>query len=168
MYRMIWIRFTSVFLLYAVMSSTVLLAQVDSSITKNIFYVGGGRQGLIYTKYERLVYDRGWTQTILNIGIGGVPGDAEYGIERTIKIMPQVGQLIGFKSIFLELGLEPSINFYGKTSYIDVNAILGLRYQSRAKQLGGIFFQVGYNPRLWHTYDSDIDVPVYIGLGFNF
>jgi hypothetical protein len=48
--------------------------------------------------------------------------------------MPQVGQLFSYKIIFLEVRLEPSINFYGKTTYTDINAILGLRYQSRTKQ----------------------------------
>jgi hypothetical protein len=161
-------RWTIIFFLTTVFSSTVLQGQTDSDITKNIIYIGGGRQGLTYIKYERLLYFADWTQTVINLGVGGIPGDAEYGIPRTNKIMPQVGQLFGYKIIFLEVGLEPSINFYGKTTYIDLNAILGLRYQSRTKQLGGLFFQTGYNPRLFHTFNSDIYAPFYFGLGLNF
>jgi hypothetical protein len=135
---------------------------------RNIIYVGGGRQGLTYVKYERNVFFADWMQTMVNMGFGGIPGDAEYGEPRTNKIMPQVGQLFGYKVVFVEIGLEPSINFYGKTSYMDLNAILGLRYQSRTDQREGLFFQVGYNPRLYYTFKSDIEAPFYFGLGLSF
>lgn len=161
-------RWIIIFLLTTVFSSTVLHGQTDSEITKNIIYIGGGRQGLTYIKYERLVYFADWTQTIVNLGFGGIPGDAEYGDPRTVKIMPQVGQLFGYKVIFVELGIEPTVNFFGTTTYTDLNALLGLRYQSRTKQFQGLFFQVGYNPRLYYTFKSDVDVPFYFGLGLNF
>jgi len=145
-----------------------MFAQAKTDTTRNIIYLGGGRQGLTYIKYERLVYFKDWTQTIVNLGFGGIPGDAEYGVSRTNKIIPEIGQLFGYKTIFIELGIEPSINFYGKTTYVDLNGIIGLRFQSRKRQLQGLFFQAGYNPRLYNSYKSDIDVPFYFGLGLNF
>jgi len=155
----------SLFLLY---SASMLNAQEKADTTKNIIYIGGGRQGLTYLKYERLIYNKNWTQTIVNLGLGGIPGDSEYGIYRTNKIMPEVGQLFGYKNIYVELGIEPSLNFYGSVSYVDLNGIIGLRYQSRTKQLRSLFIQCGYNPKLYYTYKSDINVPFYIGLGLNF
>ena len=73
-----------------------------------------------------------------------------------------------YKEIFIEIGIEPAINFYGKNTFTDLNAILGLRYQSRTRQCQGLFFQLGYNPILYYSYKSDIDVPFYFGLGLNF
>lgn len=154
------------FVVWFLLISGLVYGQIDT--TKNILYIGGGRQGLMYIKYERLLYFKNWTQTIVNIGFGGIPGDAEYGISRTNKIIPEVGQLFGYKVIFLEIGIEPSINFYGKITYIDFNAIFGFRYQSRTKQLQGLFFEAGYNPKLYYSYQSDIEAPFYFGLGLNF
>lgn len=155
-------------------TSTIAHAQTKTDTTKNIIYLGGGRQGLTYLKYERLIYYKNWTQTIFNIGLGGIPGDHDTvnGIANNIPrhniVTAEIGQLIGYKIIFLEIGIESATNFYGKTTYTDLNAILGLRYQSRTRQLQGLFFQIGYNPRLYYTYKSDIDAPFYFGLGLNF
>ncbi|MBL0315884.1 MAG: hypothetical protein IPP69_08930 [Flavobacteriales bacterium] len=130
-------------------------------------YVGFGRQGLTYLKAEQRFYLADWTYTIINLGFGGIPGDAEYGIPRTNKIMPQVGQLFGKNRLFLEIGIEPSINFYGGTSYTDLNGIIGLRYHSRFEEIHGLFFQAGYNPRLYNTFESGIEVAFYLGIGLN-
>jgi hypothetical protein len=141
-----------------------------TELTRNIIYVGGGRQGLTYLKYERLLLYKDWTQTIANIGLGGIPGDSEepYNEPRHTIITSEIGQIFGYKNMFVEVGIEPAINIYGDVTYTDLNAILGLRYQSRTKELDGLFFQVGYNPRLYYSYKSDIDVPFYFGLGLNF
>lgn len=142
--------------------------QENTDVTRNILYVGGGRQGLTYIKYERLLFFKDWTQTIVNVGFGGIPGDIERGVSRTNKIMPQIGQLFGYKAVFVEIGLEPSINFFGNTTYVDLNGVLGIRYQTRTKQLGGLFVQAGYNPKLYYSFKNDVDVPFYFSLGLNF
>ncbi|MFM1999115.1 MAG: hypothetical protein RL204_1062 [Bacteroidota bacterium] len=141
-----------------------------TDLTRNIIYLGGGRQGLTYLKYERLLVYKDWTQTIANIGLGGIPGDSEepYNEPRHTIITSEIGQIFGYKNMFVEVGIEPAINIYGDVTYTDLNAILGLRYQSRTKELDGLFFQIGYNPRLYYSYKSDIDVPFYFGLGLNF
>jgi hypothetical protein len=143
-----------------------LRGQSDTIEGKHTLYGGFVRQGILYIKYERLIFDQGWAKTIANIGYGGVPGEQEYGTPRTNKIMPQLGQLIGKKSLLLELGLEVSFNFFGKISYTDINGILGIRYQAR--EYPGLLFQLGYNPKLYYTYENDIDLPFYIGMGRRF
>jgi hypothetical protein len=157
-------------LIIGLLSVSNIYGQASSDTTRNIIYVGGGRQGLTYIKYERLIMYRNWTQTIVNFGLGGIPGDSDppFYTQRHNIITPEIGQLFGYKVIFIEIGIEPAINFYGKNTYTDLNAIIGLRYQSRTRQLQGLFFQLGYNPRLYCSYKSDIEVPFYFALGLNF
>lgn len=143
-----------------------LCSQSDTDQAKHTVYGGFGRQGIVYVKYERLILDRDWANTIVNIGYGGVPGDYESGTPRTNKIMPQIGQLIGRKNIFVELGIEASFNFFGKISYTDINGILGIRYQS--SEYPGLLLQIGYNPKLYYTYENNIDLPFYLGMGMTF
>ena len=157
-------------LLFSLLTVKNIYGQTRTDTTHNIIYIGGGRQGLTYIKYERLVLFRNWTQTIVNLGFGGIPGDHEppNNTPRHNIITPEIGQLFGYKVIFVEIGIEPAINFYGKNTYTDLNAILGLRYQTRTRQCQGLFFQLGYNPRLYYSFKSDVDVPFYFGLGLNF
>jgi hypothetical protein len=157
-------------LIIGFLSVSNMYGQSSSDTTYNIIYIGGGRQGATYVKYERLLMCGNWTQTIVNFGFGGVPGDSDprFYTPRHNIITSEIGQLFGYKVIFLEIGIEPAINFYGKNTYTDINAILGLRYQSRTRQLQGLFFQLGYNPRLYYSCKSDIEVPFYFGLGLNF
>lgn len=157
-------------LIIGLLSVSNIYGQAKTDTTQNIIYIGGGRQGLAYIKYERLIMYRNWTQTIVNLGFGGVPGDHELpnNTPRHNILTPELGQLFGYKEIFIEIGIEPAINFYGKNTFTDLNAILGLRYQSRTRQCQGLFFQLGYNPILYYSYKSDIDVPFYFGLGLNF
>src|SRR5690554_12049 len=143
-------------------------AQNDSLIAKNSVYIGGGRQGLTYIKYERLLFEQNWTQTVFNVGLGGRPGDSEYGERRLIKIMPDYIQLFGYKWIFAEVGLEASFNFQGNFSYTELNGIIGLRFQNRNYNTPSFFTQLGYNPRIYRSHINDIDVPWYFGLGLNF
>ena len=142
--------------------------QTNSDVAKNTIYIGGGRQGLTYLKYERLLFYKSWTQTIVNIGVGGIPGDHDppNNIARHTIITPEVGQLFGYKRIFIEIGIEPAIHFYGNVTYTDLNAILGLRYQPRKIQ--SFFCEAGYIPRLYYSYKSDVDVPIYFAIGLNF
>lgn len=143
-----------------------LLGQSETAEMRHTIYGGFVRQGILYIKYERSIFDQDWTQTIANIGFGGVPGEYENGVPRTNKIMPQLGQLIGRKNILLELGIEASINFFGNISYTDINGVLGIRYQS--SEYPGFLFQLGYNPKLYYTYENDIDLPFYLGMGRRF
>lgn len=141
-----------------------LNGQSETTEAKHTVYGGFLRQGIVYVKYERSFWEKGWGRTIANVGYGGVSGEREYGTPRTNKIMPQVGQLIGRKNILVEVGIEASINFFGKVSYTDINGVLGVRYQSRE----GVLFQLGYNPKLYYTYENDIDLPFYLGMGMTF
>lgn len=143
-------------------------AQNDSTFAKNAIYIGGGRQGLTYIKYERLIFEHTWTQTVVSLGLGGRPGDWESGIHRLTKIMPDIIQLFGYKWIYVELGLEPSFNFQGNFSYTELNGILGLRFQNRNHSIPSFTANLGYNPRLYRTHKNDIYVPFYFGLGLNF
>jgi hypothetical protein len=156
-------------LIIGLLNVSNLYGQASSdTTTRNMIYGGGGRQGLTYIKYERIIINKNWTQTIVNFGFGGVPGDHDppNNIPRHNIITAEIGQLFGYKVLFIEIGIESAVNFYGKNTYTNLNAILGLRYQSRTTQ--GLFLQLGYNPKLYYTYESDIDVPIYLGLGLTF
>jgi len=154
-------------LLFLVLLPLSLFAQGDEVVVnKHLLYAGFGRQGISYVKYELDLITGSGTQTVLNIGLGGIPGDREFDEARTNKLMLSMAQTISFKSFALELGLEPSFNSFGKVKYIDLNAIIGLRYYQR--KVESPFFQAGYNPRLYQSFDSQIDVPFYVGLGMAF
>ncbi|WP_020535310.1 hypothetical protein [Lewinella cohaerens] len=155
---------TTIIWMLLLVSIGPLNGQSDTAGAKHTVYGGFVRQGILYVKYERSVFDKGWGRTIVNIGYGGVLGEHEYGTPRTNKIMPQIGQLIGRKNILVEVGVEASINFFGKISYTDINGVLGIRYQSNE----GILFLLGYNPKLYYTYENDIDLPFYLGMGMTF
>lgn len=143
-------------------------AQIDNTISKNSIYIGGGRQGLTYLKYERLLFKNNWTQTVTSFGLGGRPGDTELGEPRLIKLLPDIIQLFGFKSMFIEIGIEPSFNFEGSLSYTELNGIVGLRYQNRHKKQATLFGHIGYNPRIYRTHQNEINVPLYFGIGLTF
>lgn len=143
-------------------------AQHEADSTKNIIYGGFGRQGIGYLKYGRSLFFNNWSQTTVNIGFGGVPGDGEYDEPRMNKIMPEITQLLGYKFLFLEIGIEPSINFYGNVTFIDLNGIIGLRYKSKVKNGIGLFGNIGYNPKLYKTFESEIELPFYLGMGVSF
>lgn len=143
-------------------------AQKDSLILKNVAYGGFMRQGLLYVKYERDLTASKFFHTFANIGFGGLPGDGEYGMPGTKKIMPEIGGLLGYKFLWLELGVEPSINFYGNLCYVDLNGVIGLRYQNFNNLEGSPFFQVGYYPRIYQSYKSLVDVPFLMGVGMTF
>lgn len=148
--------------------SSLLAAQKNSSSFKNCIYIGGGRQGLTYLKYERQLTAKKFTKIVLNVGLGGVPGDAEHNDPRQRIITSELALLVGEKSVLLEFGVEPSINMVGGFSYVDLNGIAGLRYLTKSRGQSGLFFQAGYNPRLFRTHNSDINVPVYLGVGLSF
>lgn len=156
-----WVLILSLFF------SINIFGQSRTDTAKNIIYLGIGRQEELYLKYERLVYYKKWTQTIVNTGLGWLQGDHEPpdDIPSKNSITIELGQLFGYKLVFLEMGIEPSFNFYGNLAYTNINAIFGLRYQSWTK---GLFFQVGYNPRLYYTYMNDSSIPFYLGFGWNF
>jgi len=134
---------------------------------KTSIYAGGARQGATYLKFERALFSNNWTETIINIGVGSVSGEGKYGIFTMNKIMPGVAQLFGYKRFFLELGVEPSIVFYRKVAFIDLNAIVGLRYQNRASKDPSFFAQIGLNPKMYYSHNSNIDVPFYFGIGLS-
>lgn len=106
----------------------------------------------------------------MNLGFGGIPGDSASpdNIPRHNIVTTELAQLFGIEEFFIEIGIEPAIHFFGKNTYTDLNGILGIRYQTRTQQFHGLFFRLGYNPRLYYTYKSNIHVPFYFGIGLNF
>lgn len=136
--------------------------------TRNVAYVGAGRQGMIYLKYERMLLQGKYLQTSINGGFGTFPGEHDTPNEKPPHriLTMELVQLIGMKNFYLELGIEPAMHFFGNLTYTDLNGIAGVRYQSAGR--GGLFAQLGYNPRLFYTYQSDIEVPFYAGVGIVF
>lgn len=57
-----------------------LLGQSETAEMRHTIYGGFVRQGILYIKYERSIFDQDWTQTIANMGFGGVPGESENGV----------------------------------------------------------------------------------------
>ena len=135
---------------------------------KNSIYGGFGRHGLLFMKYERTFINLPYAQTFINAGIGNIPGSHEDGIPITFKLMPSIGQSIGYKFLFLEVAIEPSINFFGEMTYVDLNSLIGIRYQNLNKLEGSPFFQAGYYHTLFKTHDGMADVPLYMGVGMTF
>lgn len=140
-------------------------SQDSIASTKDRIYLGGGRQGLTYLKYERTILTKPNLQTIVNFGLGEIPGEKELSEPATIKLMPELAQLIGTNDVYLELGIEPSINIYGKKVYMHLAGVLGIRYQPNRKQ--SLFLQAGYSPTLYRSYQDMIGVPYYAGVGIN-
>jgi|GEM_PF-3508810 len=141
------------------------VCQSETQYYKNVIYGSFGRQGYVHVKYERSFLTNDYRSTIANIGFGIIPVEDE--VDAKI-ITPEIGQLIGFKNFFLELGVEPSINFISGTTYVDLNGIIGLRYQQYNYKSDGIMVQIGYNPRLINTTNGFINVPFYLGIGMSF
>jgi hypothetical protein len=139
--------------------------QSDTQYYKNVIYGSFGRQGYVHVKYERSFLTNDYRSTIANVGLGLIPVEDETDVK---IITPEIGQLIGFKNFFLELGVEPSINFISGTTYVDLNGIIGLRYQQYNYKSDGIMVQIGYNPRLINSTDGFINVPFYLGIGMSF
>lgn len=140
----------------------------QADIAKNAVYLGAGRQAMTYVKYERvLLHGKHW-QTNINAGLGNFPGEHDTPDNEPAHriVTMEAVQLIGLHNFYLELGVEPAVHFYGNVTFTDLNAIAGLRYQ--AKSRGGLFAQLGYNPTLFNTYEHDIAVPFYAGVGIVF
>ena len=150
------------------LTSLCVRAQDSGNTFKNSIHIGGGRRALVFAKYDRFLFTKKWTRTIAGIGFAGIPGDAEYDSPRTNIIIPEIGQLFGRRSLFVELGLEPAISFYGNVSYIDLNALVGFRYQFQVKQSVGMSLKGGYYPRLYYSYERGANVPFYFGIGLSF
>lgn len=144
------------------------LAAQEFDPARNILYVGAGRQAMTYLKYERVLLHREHVQTNVNAGFATFPGEHDTPNEEPPHriVTMEVVQLIGMRDFYLELGIEPAVHFFGSTTYTDLNGIAGLRYQSGHR--GGLFAQLGWNPRLFHTYTDDIHVPFYAGIGITF
>ena len=140
----------------------------ETDRARNIAYVGAGRQAMVYLKYERALLQGKFLQTNVNAGFATFPGEHDTPDNEPPHriVTAELVQLIGFRNVYLELGIEPAVHFFGTVTYTDLNGIAGLRYQSPGR--GGLFAQLGYNPRLFYTYKSDIDVPIYAGVGIVF
>lgn len=151
-----------------VLTTLTSLGQNDTEYLKNSAYAGFGRHGLRYGKYERTLLNKVWTQTFVNASIGTIPGSYEDQLPKTWKLMPSVGQSFGYRFIFLELAIEPSFNFYGSLSYVELNSVIGLRYQNLANLDGGPFFQFGYYYRMYRTHEGMANVPLYMAVGMTF
>lgn len=147
------------------MTTHLATGQLADSYYKNAIYGSFARQGFVHVKYERNFYTNNWTNTFMNVGFGLIPVEdfPDWKI-----ITPELGQLIGFKNFYLELGLEPAIYLDGSVTYVDLNAIIGFRFQQLNDFSEGIMAQIGYVPRIINTTNGLIDVPIYVGIGMCF
>jgi len=139
--------------------------QVDPKYYKNAIYGSFARQGIVHVKYERNLFTNNWSNSFINIGFGIIPVE-DYADVKIIT--PELGQLFGIKNFYLEVGIEPSINFIDGYTYVDLNGIIGLRFQQLNYYSDGIMFQIGYNPRLINSTDGFINAPFYLGIGMSF
>jgi hypothetical protein len=153
------------FLILTSFLSTRTSAQEEQVYYKNAFYGTFARQGLVHVKYERNLFTNNWTNTFINVGFGLVPRE---DIKDVKIITPELGQLFGYKNIYLEVGLEPSINFYDGATYVDLNGIIGLRYHQLLYKDDGLLFEIGYCPKLIDATKSLIEAPFYMGIGMSF
>lgn len=160
-----WIKGIALLILIALGAN--LNAQSSGDTLNNIIYVTGPRQGLYHLKYERRLLKFKWTQTIASIGIGYMPGEVEppRNDPSDFIITPEIAQLFGTNRTFLELGIEPSINFYGNVTYVDLNAIIGIRGRITKNEMTNGFWHLGYNPRLFYSHTLHFDLPIYFGFG---
>ncbi len=142
-------------------------AQSDSAYY-NYAYLGFGRHAALYAKYERVVVQTTAFKTSVNLGIGRVPGDLEYGDPSTTILLPSLvqGYYIGAVGAFI--GIEPAINFEGNLWYTELNAPVGLRFAPGRHIDPQLFVELGYYPTLYRSHEHNRDVPLFFALGLCF
>lgn len=152
------------YLLFFILVSKFSFTQNLLDTTHNCIYGGFARHSLFFAKIEHQFTLKPWTKTIVNFGVGGVPGEASYGTPRHNIAHIEIGQLFYWKRFVLELGIEPILFQYGKMTYINISAVIGLRVQIS----DAFFINAGHNPFIYSTHNGEIDLPFYLGFGLDF
>ena len=129
---------------------------------KNTVYFNIGDQMIFSLRYDRLLVAKKYYSFTSHVGYGFIPGDNDPPEPRHRIIVGGVNNLIGYKNIYLLLGVEPALYFYGNTTFVNLNGNFGFRYQGSYNRL---FMQIAYNPILYTTHDNAFDLPVSTGIG---
>jgi hypothetical protein len=130
---------------------------------KNVIYFDIGKQMLFSISYERVLLDRKYYSLTSQIGYGAITGDNAPKEPGHHNILTGIHNLFGNKGFYLQLGIAPTIYFYGNTTFININGDFGFRYQNRHDNL---FAQITFNPILFTTHNNTFDLPFGTGIGY--
>lgn len=119
---------------------------------------------MYFVNYEYKTFANQWRQTGFLVGWGGAPGDADVGMSSFHNLSIGMSQSFGFRPFFLVLGILPTLNFYNKISYIDINGVAGIRFEPKKIPL---VVEIGWVPRLYKTHYNGKDFPLYLSFGVN-
>jgi hypothetical protein len=61
--------------------------------------------------------------------------------------------LLGRGLLHLELGFNPSTYFFGSNTFVNLNGSVGIRISP--KKMSGIFFFLGYTPKIYSTFSDN-------------
>ena len=125
---------------------------------------GFGKYALYYLNYEYKLIENKWFKTTASFGYGGAPGDAEGGMPSYNTLSLGINQYVGFRPFLVSVGLIPTLNFYGKLTYIELNGKLGLQYVFKNCD-NPILIEAGSLVRLYRTHFNDVAPAFYIGFG---
>lgn len=126
---------------------------------------GFGKYALYYLNYEFKLIENKWSKTTASFGYAGAPGDEEGQMPTYNSLSFGINQYIGFRPVFLSIGVVPSLNFYG-LSYIELNGKLGLQYVFKNCD-NPISIEIGRIIRLYRTHEEDVGPAIYFGFGVN-
>ncbi len=127
---------------------------------------GFGKGSLFYLNYEFKLTENKWLKTTASFGYGNAPGDSESDIPSYNNLSLGIHQYIGIRPLFVSVGLLPTINFYGKLTYTELNGKLGLQYVVKNCEFP-IVIEGGSIIRLYRTHYNDVGPFIYLGFGIN-
>lgn len=149
------------------LNSKSFFSQVSDSIKIFPKYhsisAGIGMESLFYVQYKNTFKNLKYFHSNFIGGFGCAPGDAEGGLSSHYNIIAGFSQNIGFRPMFLTFGVAPVLHFYDNVSYINVNGIIGLKFEPKTQN--GFIIEIGYLPTLFSTHKSDAGIPFYLGGG---
>ena len=129
--------------------------------------LGGQTQISVHYEYSFLHKKNYYLNTNFGAGLNQ-SGDMEIGEKPIWGIHTGAICLYGIKSLYLEIGIDPTIYFYQSICFINLNSWVGFRYLSK----GGFYIGAGYSPIVYKTYSDPNDhfADIYFGLklGGNF
>lgn len=128
--------------------------------------VGFGKYALYYLNYEFKIVENKWFKTTASFGYGSAPGDSEAGMPSYNNLSLGINQYVGFRPVFISIGLIPTLNFYDKVTYTELNGKLGLQYVFKKCDIP-ILIETGGIVRLYRTHFNDVGPAFYLGLGVN-
>ena len=161
------IRYLFLLLLFANYFAAAQEREKNFSLeTNNAWFINAGRQALLSGHYEKELQLSKISVLAGHAGLGGIPGnhDTIYsGVRGYFTIFTGAALLVGAKSFYLEVGLDPQFYFSGGTSFCNLDGNFGIRYQPFRR--GSLFCQLSYTPILYSTYNNDFDIPFSFSIG---